>query len=237
MVNFYGISRKNIGVYKASRREKLLSFSRYSLYAWGVPLVITGIVTCLDNIDISKWNYIIKPPFDDCFKNEYGVQRYYFIPLGVIMFINIVLFIITIYHILTTTYSTKRNAEFRRSGRENSYKTYMKLSLTMGISWVLELIPNSNNTFIFVLSNSYNSLIGVIIFFVYIFDKNVLNELCKKFNIQNGILIKIARRKSLFRLARSMKANREELACMQAPTTTSTALSSVAENETSLNSF
>uniref|UniRef100_A0A2H1X324 SFRICE_018479 n=1 Tax=Spodoptera frugiperda TaxID=7108 RepID=A0A2H1X324_SPOFR len=209
-----------------------MSFCRYSLYAWGVPLVITGIVTYLDNIDLSKIDYIVKPPFDDCFKNETGVKNYYFIPLGVIMSINIVLFVITIYHILTTRYSTKRNAEFKRSGRENSYKTYMKLSLTMGISWVLELIPNSDNTFLFILSNTYNSLIGVIIFFVYIFDKNVLNELCEKFNIQNKFVLKIARRKSLFRLARSMKVSREESSSMK---TTATALSSEAEEKTSLN--
>ncbi|CAH1638352.1 unnamed protein product [Spodoptera littoralis] len=218
-------------VFRASRRQKLLSFMRYSLYAWGAPLVITGIVTFLDNIDIKKLKFIIKPPFDDCFKNKYGIQRYYFIPLGIIMFNNIVLFIMTIYHIMTTTNSTKSNAEFRRSGRGNSYKTYLKLSLTMGISWVLELIPNSDNTFLFILSNTYNSLIGVIIFFVYICDKNVLNELCKKFNIQNEFVIKLAHRKSLFRLARSMKANREELTSMQ---TTTTGLSSEVENKISL---
>uniref|UniRef100_A0A2H1V0H8 SFRICE_001996 n=2 Tax=Spodoptera frugiperda TaxID=7108 RepID=A0A2H1V0H8_SPOFR len=107
----------------------------------------------------------------------------------------------------------------------------MKLSLTMGISWILELIPNSDNTFLFILSNTYNSLIGVIIFFVYICDKNVLNELCKKFNIQNGFVTKLAHRKSLFRLARSMKVQREELTSMQ---TATTGLSSEAENSTSL---
>ncbi|KAF9821983.1 hypothetical protein SFRURICE_018930 [Spodoptera frugiperda] len=200
------------------------------LYAWGVPLVITGVVTCLDNIDITDVPYIVKPPFDDCFKNKFGIQEYYYKPLGVIMLINIVLFIMTIYHIMTTTNSTTKNAEFRRSGRENSYKTYMKLSLTMGISWILELIPNSDNTFLFILSNTYNSLIGVIIFFVYICDKNVLNELCKKFNIQNGFVTKLAHRKSLFRLARSMKVQREELTSMQ---TATTGLSSEAENKIS----
>ncbi|KAH9627939.1 hypothetical protein HF086_015383 [Spodoptera exigua] len=147
------------------------------------------------------------------------------------MFINIVLFIMTIYHIMTTTNSTKNNAEFRRSGRENSYKTYMKLSLTMGISWVLELIPNPDNTFLFILNNTYNSLIGVIIFFVYICDKNVLTELCKKFNIQNEFVIKLAHRKSLFRLARSRKIHREELSSMQ---TATTGLSSEVENKTTL---
>lgn len=222
---------RHFGVFRSTRREKLLSFCRYSLYAWGVPLVITGVVTCLDNIDITDVPYIVKPPFDDCFKNKFGIQEYYYKPLGIIMLINIVLFIMTIYHIMTTTNSTTKNAEFRRSGRENSYKTYMKLSLTMGISWILELIPNSDNTFLFILSNTYNSLIGVIIFFVYICDKNVLNELCKKFNIQNGFVTKLAHRKSLFRLARSMKVQREELTSMQ---TATTGLSSEAENSTSL---
>ncbi|KAF9423885.1 hypothetical protein HW555_000943, partial [Spodoptera exigua] len=211
--------RTNFGIYKVTRRDKLVSFSRYGLYAWGVPLLITGVAVYFDNTDITKLKYIIKPPFDDCFINQYGIERYYYIPLGIIMFINIVLFIMTIYHIMTTTNSTKNNAEFRRSGRENSYKTYMKLSLTMGISWVLELIPNPDNTFLFILNNTYNSLIGVIIFFVYICDKNVLTELCKKFNIQNEFVIKLAHRKSLFRLARSRKIHREELSSMQTATT------------------
>ncbi|KAJ8722240.1 hypothetical protein PYW08_004642 [Mythimna loreyi] len=168
-----------------NRRGELVKFLWYCLYAWGTPLLITAIVTTLDNIKLENLN-IYKPPFSDCFVNDDGVQYYFFIPIGVIIFVNIILFLLTVYNIWMIKRAVQRCQDSRSSKQDaNRFATYFKLSVIMGVSWCLELVPSNTPLWIFILTNTYNLFIGVAIFFLFVFNKKILSMLCKRFNVNN----------------------------------------------------
>ncbi|KAJ8722241.1 hypothetical protein PYW08_004643 [Mythimna loreyi] len=168
-----------------NRRGELVKFLWYCLYAWGAPLLITAIVTTLDNIKLENLN-IYKPPFSDCFVNPVSIQYYFIIPIGVIIFVNIILFLLTVYNIWMIKRAVLRSNDSRSSKQDsNRFMTYIKLSVVMGVSWCLELVPSDSSLWVYILVNTFNLLIGVAIFFLFVFKKQIYIKLCKRFNIKN----------------------------------------------------
>ncbi|KAJ8731201.1 hypothetical protein PYW07_004365 [Mythimna separata] len=169
-----------------NRRGENVKFMWYCLYAWGSPLLITAIVTTLDNINLQKLHITLKPPFSDCFFNVNSIRYYFFLPIGVIISVNIILFILTVYNIWMIKKAVQRCNDSRSSKQDaNRFMTYIKLSVVMGVSWCLELVPSTTPLWVFILTTTYNLFIGVAIFFLFVFKKKIFIKLCKRFNINN----------------------------------------------------
>lgn len=59
-----------------------------------------------------------------------------------------------------------------------------KLFIVMGITWVLELLSacfyNRSRVFIWIISDSFNVLLGVLVFLIFVFKKRVWEEILQK---------------------------------------------------------
>ncbi|KAJ8722238.1 hypothetical protein PYW08_004640 [Mythimna loreyi] len=155
-----------------SNRSEWRKFKRYSLFALGTPFLLTVIVTVLDNLPNLD---IVPPPFQQCFISGLSTDLYYKIPIGILIIINIVIFCITVY-----------NMKKSDKNKKIDIVTFTKLCVMMGVFWFLELLPPVNKVWAYILVNSINLLIGVIIFYLYIgIKKSILQKLCEKLNIQN----------------------------------------------------
>ncbi|KAJ8731203.1 hypothetical protein PYW07_004367 [Mythimna separata] len=162
-----------------SKREERVKLMRYSLFAWGTPFLMTVIVAILDNIPNLN---IVPPPFQQCFISGWSFDVYYKIPIGILLIINIVLFFINVYNMLKSSGQKKVKLII----------TWAKLSIMMGIFWLLELLPAVKNIWTYIAVNLINLLIGVILFYLYVYrEKSLLVKLCKKLNIQNDAVRKL----------------------------------------------
>ncbi|KFB39960.1 AGAP009453-PA-like protein [Anopheles sinensis] len=66
----------------------------YEVYAWGVPLVIAGVAAILDNLPDSNDTYL-RPRFGEAkcwFYGNMEMLTYFFGPIGILLFINLLLF-------------------------------------------------------------------------------------------------------------------------------------------------
>ncbi|KAI8437030.1 hypothetical protein MSG28_010416 [Choristoneura fumiferana] len=70
-----------------------------------------------------------------------------------------------------------------KHGDVHRFMLYLKLSVIMGVSWVLEVVSFLAPQFsVWYLTDAYNLLIGVSIFLIFICKKKIYNKLRKRFN-------------------------------------------------------
>nr|XP_021200184.2 G-protein coupled receptor Mth2 isoform X1 [Helicoverpa armigera] len=168
----------------SNKRVKYRKFAMYAVYALGAPLLVTAIVTVLDNIDVSELAIDPTPPFADCMAIGVAVTYYFAAPIGVLISINIILFLMTVYNIWKISREVTNNPNSKKSNQNNKFYICLKLSLIMGVTWMLELFEGKG-IFIFILLNTYNLLTGALIFFLFVFKKKIFVKLCIRFNIDH----------------------------------------------------
>ncbi|XP_021200185.3 uncharacterized protein LOC110383697 isoform X2 [Helicoverpa armigera] len=168
----------------SSKKVKYRKFAMYAVYALGAPLLVTAIVTVLDNIDVSELAIDPTPPFADCMAIGVAVTYYFAAPIGVLISINIILFLMTVYNIWKISREVTNNPNSKKSNQNNKFYICLKLSLIMGVTWMLELFEGKG-IFIFILLNTYNLLTGALIFFLFVFKKKIFVKLCIRFNIDH----------------------------------------------------
>ncbi|XP_055917318.1 G-protein coupled receptor Mth2 isoform X2 [Eupeodes corollae] len=164
-------------------------FIFYSLYGWGLPSLATTITICLTKFDILSEH--LRPKFGKgrCwFEHTLAKSQLIFFscPIGVLFMVNLVLFT------LTLRYCNKVKREIFRMQSSNTEKPVLrkrffmdrarfvmntKLFMVMGITWFLEFVSiifyDRRKTFFWYLSDSVNVLLGVIVFFIFVFKKRV----------------------------------------------------------------
>lgn len=114
-------------------------------------------------------------------------------PLGILFIINLALFS------LTLKYCNKVKKEIFRMQSSNTEKPALrrrffmdktrfimntKLCFAMGITWLLEiasiLFYDHKKNFFWSISDSFNVLLGVFVFFIFVFKRRVWNEIILK---------------------------------------------------------
>ncbi|XP_054290645.1 probable G-protein coupled receptor Mth-like 3 [Macrosteles quadrilineatus] len=147
-------------------------FLLYSLYAWGMPLVIVTISVAID-LAPSIPDSIIKPDFGKakCWFAEWkAALLYFYIPSGVILVHNLYMFVSTA---LTLHSYTKKGREKVR------FYLYLKLFIVMGLNWTLDILsfliggPES----FWLVTDLCNTLQGLAIFFFFVCKSDVLQKL------------------------------------------------------------
>ncbi|XP_026739371.1 G-protein coupled receptor Mth2-like [Trichoplusia ni] len=164
-----------------------VKFAWYCLYAWGVPLLIMALTVVADNIDIRQYG-LLPPKFSQCFGDRLGALYYLHIPIGIIIGVNTVLFIMTYYSIWLIKRGVNASSESRTTNKYiDNYAMHLRLALMMGISWILEVVEifTSSSNIVWTILSSYHIFIGVPIFFLFVFNKQCFVGLCIKFNINN----------------------------------------------------
>ncbi|MCL4129209.1 UNVERIFIED_CONTAM: hypothetical protein GTU68_011996 [Idotea baltica] len=150
-------------------------FIAYNLYAWGVPLVIVMIALILDMTDAAfkfKPRYAVSKRKKLCWINSRtGLFYFFLLPVGIIIFENFILFILTSYGIYKKSKEsefakaksqsirspqnedapedTQNNKVNKRSFQSKFNKTnkirfalYMKLGILQGLTWMTGFVAS-----------------------------------------------------------------------------------------------
>ncbi|XP_050434181.1 G-protein coupled receptor Mth-like [Adelges cooleyi] len=189
--DIYWVLRYTNSVHRKTSISKRTIF--YNLYSWGFALACT----CFALTTQYYKDYIIPEEYspdiglDRCwFSNNYpnrGIVVFFLLPLTIMLLANVVLFLMTAIHCVRIKSELNK---FKRSdtktkkfqAEKEKFVMSIKLFLVMGISWIAEVLsrsfPQLNS--IWEIMDSVNTLQGVLIFFIFVAKRKVLNDLKKK---------------------------------------------------------
>ncbi|XP_063624837.1 G-protein coupled receptor Mth2-like [Cydia splendana] len=177
---------------KTHRRGIMYKFRWYCVYAWGLPMLATLFVIIVDRLDLSHMPNFVQPHlFSMCYFDPDTHLLYVSIPIFVLICVNLILFVMSAYNI----WEIKRGIDKYKdsaNNQNNEYRfwVYLRLSLLMGVSWILEVIGNLVHTesTVWVISDLYNALIGLFIFLLFACKKKIFLRLCDRFSINNKLV-------------------------------------------------
>ncbi|XP_046428127.1 G-protein coupled receptor Mth2-like isoform X2 [Neodiprion fabricii] len=164
-------------------------FIRYSIYAWGCPILLTTICIVMEFADVGEST--IKPDFrsSGCwFATKSAEALYYYGPAGVIITTNVFLFVLTSLKILEHKRNVKRHLNSGDSRRHDENKhwfsLYVKLFVVMGICWSTEVISGiwEGPRYIWYVTDMVNALQGIVIFVIFVCKKKICRSLKQRYN-------------------------------------------------------
>ncbi|XP_018354247.1 PREDICTED: G-protein coupled receptor Mth2-like [Trachymyrmex septentrionalis] len=170
---------------RTNNKKKLII---YSIYAWGVTIVLNVICAIMDNIPLPE--NLVRPEM--CEKRfwfgEKAQTLYFDVPISATIISNIFFFISTILYQKIHIAKLLRDREIM-SYDENKqrFNMYLKLFIIMGPTWVLKIISWVDigadiPQFIWYTAITVHCLQGLIIFIIFVCKKKVLQALLKRFN-------------------------------------------------------
>ena len=156
------------------QHDENINFLRYCSITWCTPAIFVGTCFVLDQQGI----YTIYTDDQICWFENKDAQRYFFVlPVGVILFFNVICFILTVFHIHMgrSKYRDHLIASSHTRTTQTMFWIYLKIATLMGFSWLfgfLDLIVHF--TFVFsYLFVIFTSLQGVYIAIAFIMNKRV----------------------------------------------------------------
>ncbi|XP_052894771.1 G-protein coupled receptor Mth2-like [Anopheles moucheti] len=200
MVSFFWLNVMSFDIYwtfkgvTGVRSSETKKFLLYSLYAWGCPILLVSTAILADYTDL----------FPDYLRPKFGTTRclfvenklieflYLYMPLLILVFMNVVFFVITalrIYKIQCETSVVRRGDSKRHTKLDNDrdrFGLYLRLFIVMGVTWSLEIISWAvdNNAWIFYVSDVCNCIQGFLIFALFVLKQKIKRLIYKKFGIR-----------------------------------------------------
>lgn len=157
-------------------------FFFYSLYASGVPIIFTLIVYVIDSTEFVPLRFRPQIGEKRCWIIESKTVEaiYVYIPISIILIINIVLYSVTAYTIYRVQKETAivRRGESQRHSKMDADKDkfilYLRLFIVMGVTWMMESVSFLFKTpYIFYVTDVLNCLQGLLIFIFFVWKKKV----------------------------------------------------------------
>uniref|UniRef100_A0A1I8MRA8 G-protein coupled receptors family 2 profile 2 domain-containing protein n=1 Tax=Musca domestica TaxID=7370 RepID=A0A1I8MRA8_MUSDO len=128
------------------RNQEVIRLRLYSAYAWGIPLLIAAIAAC---VDLMPESALLRPGFGE--RNENGdlvcwfnrkekspISAYFFGPIGILLGINIMLFLSTTYQLTCGLW--KRDDVKSTTEKTALGKVCLKLVVVMGVTWFADVL-------------------------------------------------------------------------------------------------
>ncbi|XP_050712909.1 probable G-protein coupled receptor Mth-like 1 isoform X2 [Eriocheir sinensis] len=152
----------------------------YQVYAWACPLVFGGVSLIMEFAPSISSCYI-KPNFGtySCFfsysvtHNNGAKWAYFFGPVAVLLFADLVFFLLTVRSLLVTVQQSHKGT-VQRQARQR-LRLCFKLFLVMGISWLAEIISfELGPSTVWYISDVFNCFQGFIIFLIFILKPKIL---------------------------------------------------------------
>ncbi|XP_022917473.1 G-protein coupled receptor Mth2-like isoform X7 [Onthophagus taurus] len=201
MVSFFWMNSSCIDIWltfsgikgiTGQRTQERKRFIYYCLYSWGLPLIMTSIVVVMTMEHLKDSIFFTAIGDGQCwFKNGLSTGIYFYFPIAILLITNIVLFAITALKIRNVQRDTKvLNAKdsSKHEKDKQRFNLYIKLLFAMGVNWSMEVISwlvqwQSNNvpTYIWYITDFCNAMYGVLIFFIFVFKKNIWIMLKKRY--------------------------------------------------------
>ncbi|XP_011201378.2 probable G-protein coupled receptor Mth-like 3 [Bactrocera dorsalis] len=186
----------------ASQQATRRHFRNYSLYAWGVPLLMTIVTMTLQFSDIDI-RYKSGIGVSHCWlkMDDWSAMMYFHGPCLLLIAVNTVMFCLTVHKIYSDSQEIKcvsrsLNCTRHRKSHEHSAWLFLRLFIVMGVNWILEMIgyimgPNA----IFQVADYFNASQGLIIFTLFILKKSTLLLIKKSITTSECKMIICLRRK------------------------------------------
>ncbi|XP_046390301.1 probable G-protein coupled receptor Mth-like 3 [Ischnura elegans] len=169
------------------RERKKLIF--YPLYACGMPVLLTIVAIIAEHHPGTKGT-VFQPDFArTCWFYEDFTRMIFFIcPVAIILSVNLCLFIYTAYNISIINRKNRQCTDKKdkwrcAKGDKNRLRTYVKLYVVMGITWIMEILSFviGGSKCIWVFTDMINTLQGLWIFIILICNRKVIGLLRKRF--------------------------------------------------------
>ncbi|GFS92864.1 g-protein coupled receptor Mth2 [Nephila pilipes] len=167
-----------------SYNKKRNHFIIYSIYSWGMPLIITSISVVIDNIEgVPSW---IKPDFgrwDICWiTNSIPKAVFFCIPAYTLTLANGVFFVMSTFIIRSNTMKNVSD-EQKQTARLN-FILYARLGLMMGVTWLIGIIGIiTKESILWIIFDLLNSLQGLFILLLFTCSRKVFKHVREKINI------------------------------------------------------
>ncbi|CAK1580515.1 unnamed protein product [Parnassius mnemosyne] len=163
-------------------------FCAYSLYAFGVPTILTIILTSLEFSGLPPHPLLPMVRYQGCFLFGRSKLLYLYGPMFFLCLANIVFFIMTALRIARIKHETEmlksKESAMHDQHRKDKQRLllYLKLFTVMGINWILEVIsalyPDAD--YIWCFTDVYNVLIGVTIFIIFVCKRKIFRLIKKR---------------------------------------------------------
>ncbi|XP_055619911.1 G-protein coupled receptor Mth2-like isoform X3 [Toxorhynchites rutilus septentrionalis] len=170
-------------------------FIYYSIYAWGSPMFILGLALLFDHTDLVEEEYRPRFGMEGCFifHDKLVECLYFYLPLLLLVVANLYFFVVTAIRIIRIQHAT--DAALRNDSRRHSkfekdryrFSLYLRLFIVMGVTWTFEILSWAvgSNDWFFYLSDTCNCLLGVIIFFLFVWKQKVKQLVVKRISTRN----------------------------------------------------
>lgn len=164
-------------------------FAVYSFYAWMIPALIVGGSLALDLFEVHE---LYRPHYGErlCWiSSRRALLVLFALPMAILLFVNILLFTVTIVHICIIDRQTKKAMQnsFTQSApnsmqkEKNRFILYIKLSFIMGLTWIFGFLATLTEHhvlwYVFIV---FNTLQGAFLCLAFVCTKKVFRLLRKK---------------------------------------------------------
>uniref|UniRef100_A0A8D8EYJ3 G-protein coupled receptor Mth2 n=2 Tax=Culex pipiens TaxID=7175 RepID=A0A8D8EYJ3_CULPI len=202
------------GVVKQGERRRFLY---YSLYAWGCPLILLGLLALIDNTSFVPEDFRPQISAYHCyFGGEHSRVKaliYLYSILLVLIPVNLLFFVITLSRIIGIQRATDailQRGSRRHNSSENRYRIhlYLRLFVVMGVMWMFEVIsfgvcPEGSCMLV---TDILNCLLGVFIFLMFVCKTNVKQMILKRISKDSPL----SRSKSNYTISTSVTSSTRE---------------------------
>ncbi|VEN35596.1 unnamed protein product [Callosobruchus maculatus] len=185
--------------YGGTRSTEQKRFLFYCLYAMGAPVMFILFVFLLNTYGDEESIFHPKLGRNKCFLEDGYPQLFYlYLPMAILIGMNIILFILTaikIQKVKMETAMLKHNDSRKHNyeGDKQQFNLYLKLLFAMGVNWTTEVISwaalwkmQSVPSWIWYLTDLINALYGIFIFFIFVFKKKIWQSLKKRYYVFIG---------------------------------------------------
>ncbi|XP_025410050.1 G-protein coupled receptor Mth-like [Sipha flava] len=154
----------------------------YSIYAWGCSIGITVLTALAEFTEIFGDCLDIKPNFGrkGCwFSNKPSVGVFFYLPIGILLLTNFLLFLFTAFRIVFIRRDTSKVLNRQTNQNKIRLSLYLKLFCLMGVTFVFEVISWAVQVppYYWYATDAVNSLRGVFVFFIFCWKRSVMNLL------------------------------------------------------------
>ncbi|CAB3227384.1 unnamed protein product [Arctia plantaginis] len=171
------------------RRGERFKLQMYCLCAYGLPLLLTIFLYVVIVTNMQHIPWFITPHLLDtgCFLEGEAKMLYLYTPMLILIICNWLFYLMTAFNVwrlsrgtaVLDTAAAGSPAAHRCQMRR--FMVYLKLSVVMGLSWLLEIISFIHPRYgMWYLSDTYNMLLGLVIFVIFVCKKKIYKKLYKR---------------------------------------------------------
>ncbi|XP_072949450.1 G-protein coupled receptor Mth2-like [Epargyreus clarus] len=173
-----------------NRRGETFKFLMYCLYGFGVPLAMSIAFVMVNRADLRHLPWVVKPlvPEQGCFIEGGQKLLYLYVPMLILIILNWIFFLMTAFNIwrlhraTAVLDSTAAGTPAAHRSQKQRFFIYLKLSIIMGVNWILEVVSSVTPDFQFwFITDAYNLLIGLAIFLIFVCKKKIYYQVVNRF--------------------------------------------------------